>query len=169
MQHHWWTLCSSSLVLFWQFSFSYELEDKASQIKKAKQKGSTRVKRKTDIWALGQNKDRTKKITKWFFAPFDLGQIARTIYPAVYCFVWKGQDFSLFHSNDSWLSLSLPAMFFEFPFLCELQESHIFFWQLHYFSASLKNISHSVWRSLYPMNKKSNKLCALGINVAVGG
>jgi ABC-type sugar transport system permease subunit len=65
------------------------------------------VKRKTDIWALGQNKDRTKKITKWFFAPFDLGQIARTIYPAVYCFVWKGQDFSLFHSNDSWLSLSL--------------------------------------------------------------
>jgi hypothetical protein len=44
--------------------FSYELEDKASQIKKAKQKGSTRVKRKTDIWALGQNKDRTKKITK---------------------------------------------------------------------------------------------------------
>lgn len=148
MQHHWWTLCSSSLVLFWQFSFSYELEDKASQIKKAKQKGPTRVKRKTDIWALGQNKDRTKKITKWFFAPFDLGQIARTIYPAVYCFVWKGQDFSLFHSNDSWLSLSLPAMFFEFPFLCELQESHIFFWQLHYFSASLKNIPHSVWGSL---------------------
>ena len=153
MQHHWWTLCCSSLVLFWQFSFSYELEDKASQIKKAKQKGPTRVKRKTDIWALGQNKDRTKKITKWFFAPFDLGQIARTIYPAVILFCVKRARLLPFPLQ--WLlalslslSLSLPAMFFEFPFLCELQESHIFFWQLHYFSASLKNIPHSVWGSL---------------------
>jgi len=70
----------------------------------------------------------------------------------LYCIVWKGQDFSLFHSNHSRLSLSLSLYqqcSSSFLSLVNCKKvTFFFFWQLHYFSASLKNIPHSVWRSL---------------------